>query len=313
MNAPVPLEKRSGDPAPRPQSPFRGASEPSEFVNSARRLAALDAELRKRLEESMLLSSNPASQPPQLFVSPRLTAMRAHLCALAQTQDLAQRRFQLSVLSTQCQWLASHAQVAGFMAIAQVASGLGALTRDLHEQPDRLTKDLLRHAAEAADLLATLAETCPAQAGRAEGARILVLDADSQSRRRLLSDLEICGIFGAGLASPEAALAVAARSPIDLIVLNASGSGWDAARICQFIRRLSGTSTPVVMVLSLGNDRCRRHELMASGASEVIPVIGLLGSELALRILVRFFCTRVGDSLPAPPRSAAALLASLPG
>jgi PleD family two-component response regulator len=260
----------------------------------------------------MLSSANPVSQPAQPFVSPRLTAMRAHLCALAQSQDLAQRRFQLSALSTQCQWLASHARMAGFVAMAQVAYGLGTLTRDIHEQADRLTKDLLRHAAEAADLLATLAETCPAQAGRAEGARVLVLDADSRSRSQLLSDLETCGISGAGLASPEAALTVVARSSVDLIILKAVGSGWDPARVCQAIRRLSGASDPVVMVLSSKSDRDSRRELVASGASEVIPAIGLLGSELALSILVRFFRKRVGDSLPALHRSAVALLAGLP-
>jgi CheY-like chemotaxis protein len=229
---------------------------------------------------------------------PRLAVIRGQISALAQAVEPHRRRFQLAGLGVQCQWLASHARMAGHPAMAQVASGLWTLSRELDAQPERLKPGVVRNAAEAVDLLTALADTSPEQAGQAEGARILVLDPDSKFRMRIVGSLEGLGLTGAGVASAQVALTVVAGHNVDIVVLRAANGDGSAAKTCQSIRRMSVPAEIAILVLSAVMDRERCDELVGSGASEVIDET-CSGSELALKILALFFLARNrGRELP---------------
>lgn len=225
-------------------------------------------------------------------IPPRLTTIRLQLCTLARTQGASKRRSCLTGLSMQCQWLAGYARMGGFHGLSQVATALEALLKALSTAPERIDDAVLRTTAQAADLLNALASTPPAKAGRAEGARVLVVDDDGRSRTSVLAALESFSIAGVGV-SVDAALGLLAENALDLIVLRTDGDARTGPQLCQAIRRLRQHSATPIMVLSPKADWESRAVLAMSGATEVVQGRALR-PELALKALAHFFRGRLG-------------------
>lgn len=236
-------------------------------------------------------------------VPPRLTTIRLELCTLARLGNPAKRRACLAGLSMQCQWLAGYARMGGFLGLAQCASALESLMKTLYEVPERLNPGVLRTAAQATDLLNILASTAPGKAGRAEGARVLVLDDDNQSQAHALASLEAFGVAAVGVASEDAALGLLTRNPVDVVVLKVGTDLKAAPRICQAIRRLPQHGRTPILVLSSEATWESRAVLAMSGATE-LAAGRLLAPELALKVLNHFFRVRLsGPTVEAHPIS----------
>ena len=232
------------------------------------------------------------SQPFCQNVPSRIADIRLQLATLARAQGAAKQRVHLAGLSMQSQWMASYARAADFPAVAQIAGAMEALTKDLHDQPGRLTEATLRSLAHAVELLNALATTSPEQSGRAEGARVLVIDAEVNSRVRILSALERYAVTGVGVASLDMALTLLGENSVDLIVVKPGTSASEAPQLCHAIRRLPQHGQTPLMVLTMEHQWESRAVLSMSGATEVVPGT-LLDSELALRALSHFFRGRL--------------------
>ncbi len=182
--------------------------------------------------------------------------------------------------------------MAGFLGLAQTASALESLMKALYDAPERLNQDVLRTAAQATDLMNILASTAPHKTGRAEGARVLVLDDDGDSQARALAGLETYGVAAVGVASEDAALGLLARNSVDVVVLRLATDLKGAPRICQALRRLPHHSRTPILVLSPEATWETRAVLAMSGATELASG-RLLAPELALKVLNHFFRVRL--------------------
>lgn len=225
-------------------------------------------------------------------VPPRLTTIRLQLCTLTRTHGASKRRGCLAGLSMQCQWLAGYARMGGFHGLAQCATALESLLKELYEAPDRLNEPVIRTAAQATDLLNVLACTAPARAGRAEGARVVVMDDNGRSRTSILATLETFAVAAVGVASADAALGLLTQNPIDVMIIRADSNPHVAPKLCQAIRRLPHHPKTPILVLSPEGSWEQRAVLAMSGATEVAQG-RLLRPELALKTLGHFFRARL--------------------
>lgn len=229
----------------------------------------------------------------------RLATIRLELRKLARTQGAAERGSCFTGLATDCQWIAGYARIAGFHALSQVAVTLEALTRELAVEPERLDDRLLRTLAHGADLLNSLANTAPFKAGRAEGARVLIVDEVGQSLAGLLASLEKYSVAGVGVASSQAALGLLNQNPLDLIVLRAEADETTAPRLCQAIRQLPGHAKTPILVLSAKADWETKAVFAMNGATEVSQE-KMLPPELALKVMGHFFHARLTGACSRP-------------
>lgn len=228
-------------------------------------------------------------------VPPLLGKIRLQLCRLSRAQDAAERISSLSSLATCCQLLAGYSRTTSFYALAQVASALEVLVKELAEHPEPLEDAVLRTLAQAVDLLNTLISTVPSRMGRAEGARVLVVDDDGSSRNGILASLEPFSVTGVDVASAEAALGLLTQNVVDLVVLRSDSEGTIGAELCQAIRRLPQHAKTPILVLASKPDWENWAVFAMSGATEVVQG-KLRRPELALKVLGHFFRFRLSST-----------------
>jgi CheY-like chemotaxis protein len=299
--------RRRGTPSGRHHTPTGQVPHPGESSASVGLAGALDLERLDEQAGQVFHELGVSSEVGNQFfrhVPPRLTTIRLQLCTLARTPGASKRRACLAGLSMQCQWLAGYARMGGFHGLAQGAAALESLMKELYEAPDRLNESVIRTAAQATDLLNALASTAPARAGRAEGARVLVVDDNGRSRTNILAALETFAVAAVGVASADAALGLLTQNPVDVIIVQMDLNPHAASKLCQAIRRLQHHSKTPILVLSPEANWEGRAVLAMSGATEVAQG-KLLRPELALKTLGHFFRARLSGqacqahSLPA--------------
>lgn len=226
-------------------------------------------------------------------VPARLTQIRLQLFSLAKAAA-AKQQVHLAGLAMQLRWLSTCASTAGFPAVGQVAAALETLCRSLYEQPARMTEATLRTLVHATELLSALASAPPSRVGRAEGAKVLMVDEDASSRVPTAAALEHFGLQGINLTGGGAALELLVDNIVDVIVLHASSTCNSSAtpQLCQKIRRVPRQTLTPLLVLSPETQKDSRAVLAMSGATEVLPAT-VLHAELALKVMGHFFRGRL--------------------
>jgi PleD family two-component response regulator len=198
-------------------------------------------------------------------------------------------------ISMQAQWLAGYARMAKFNALAQVASALEVFVKEISDRGLRMTDSMLRTFGQTVELLNALASCAPTKTGRAEGARVLVLDEVAASRLATLAALERVQVAAIGIASVDTGFGLLNENSVDLIVIRTDSAASMAPRLCQAIRRMpKQVNTPILVLLPEGDwERCA--VLAMSGANEVIAG-RLLNAELSLKVLGHYFRGRLAGA-----------------
>ena len=167
--------------------------------------------------------------------------------------------------------LTGNAGIAGLRTIAQMASALEALLKELHDKPKNITPSTLRTTTHAVDFLGELfAPDLPADLAEAPPINILVVDDEILSRRAITYALDKAFLKSVSVEDPQAALNLARENSFDLVFLDVQMPGMDGFQLCEKIRVLdTNKSTPVLFVTSLNDFKVRAQSTL-SGGSDLI-------------------------------------------
>jgi DNA-binding response OmpR family regulator len=196
-----------------------------------------------------------------------LAALRASLQNLTKAGDETIRLQEIHALYRRVHALVGSAGLVGMTQVAQMASALEALLKELHEKPNNINASTLRTVAAGVDLLGTLFENSP-QTGSLEfpSAKILVVDDEEISRRAIIYALEKARLQSINVESAELAYKLLVGSPFDLIFLDVDMPGMSGFELCTKLRALPAhKKTPVVFVTALSDFDHRKSSTMAGG------------------------------------------------
>jgi len=214
-----------------------------------------------------------------------LASLRGWLQACVKSERVADRLPHLQQLCRKIHSLSDNAAVAGLNRIAQIASALEALLKELAEKPANIHSSSLHTVARAVDLLGTLFE----QAGRQEPeslpqAMILVVDDEVLSRRAVCAALQRAHLRPVSSGNPDVALALLAENRFDLIFLDVMMPGLGGFEMCEKLRTLpANRTTPVVFVTSLSDFESRARSRLSGGSDYIAKPFLLI--DLAVRAL----------------------------
>ena len=188
--------------------------------------------------------------------------------------------------------------------ILQISSVLEKMLKKLMESPNLCTPSTFEAASTALELLAELAARdtdCPDFSHPLP--RILVVDDDPLARRGVSGAIQL--VFGKpdSADSGEAAIAIAAEKPFDLIFLDVVMPGIDGFAACKKIHQtVANRHTPVVFVTS-HDDTGSRTQASAAGGCGFIPK-PVLSSQLTLIALTFTIRARLEKAELVPPSEA---------
>jgi CheY-like chemotaxis protein len=250
------------------------AAAPAPAAPAIRPAAKSDVDLQFKLAETFLVNA------PRM-----LAAMRSRYQAFARSEDPNGRLDDLKELKRQTRFLADSAGMVGHYSIAQIASALEALLKELHSRPKEITGSTIRTIAQAVDALAALAGRTGNAPAEAPGSHlILVVDDERDSREHIFAALKKAGLRAVGLDKSSLALRVLEQNVFDLIFLDLEMPEISGTEVCDRIRRTDvNRATPVVFVAANAEFENRARSAK-SGGSDLIakPFLPL---ELALKAL----------------------------
>ncbi len=184
--------------------------------------------------------------------------------------------------------MAGAAGLVGFRRIAQMASALEALLRELHAKPANLTPSTIRTISHALDTLGFLVVHVGGSPTEVPATpMILVVDDESISREMIFSALQRVGLRALSVDNSTLALRVLEQNRFDLIFLDVEMPKPDGMEVCERLRQMpSNRTTPVVFVtansdfgsrtrssLSGGNDFIAKPFLLLETGSESIDLV----------------------------------------
>jgi CheY-like chemotaxis protein len=214
-----------------------------------------------------------------------LATMRSRHQAFSRVEDPKARLQELHELKRQTRFLADSAGLVGYRKIAQIASAMEALLKELHSRPTEITGSTIRTIAQALDVLAALvSRTGNPQAEVPSSHLILVVDDGRDSRENIFSALGKAGLRAVGLDKSSLAMRLLEQNAFDLIFLDMELPEISGTEVCDRLRRTDiNRATPVVFVAA-NADFENRARSARSGGNDLIakPFLPL---ELALKAL----------------------------
>lgn len=195
-----------------------------------------------------------------------LMAVRGHLQSVIKSIDEATRLRHVEEMFKRIHGITSNAGITGMLELAQMADGLEALLKELHQKPKNLNASTLRTIALAVDLLGTLSTRTGTPAPLGTHPRILVVDDEAISRRAVTYALERAKLKPTAVENAPAAYDLLIEKKFDLIFLDVDMPGMNGFELCSKLRTLSAhKSTPVVFVTSLNDLESRANSTMSGG------------------------------------------------
>lgn len=214
-----------------------------------------------------------------------LLAMRPQLMALMKADD-ASRGSLILELKNKAAVLAANAGLAEVKNLADLASALEALLKDLHEKPKKVSPSALRTIALAIDFLGLLAQNPVAiTSDFTLTASVLAVDDEPFSRRAVTEAISRAGLKCTPVESPEAALALLEANSYDLAVLDIDMPGMTGIELCRALRTLPlHKNTPVIFVTSMTDFDSRAKSTLVGGSDLIAKPFALM--ELAVKALI---------------------------
>jgi len=195
-----------------------------------------------------------------------LMAVRGHLQSVIKSIDEATRLRHVEEMFKRIHGITSNAGITGMLELAQMADGLEALLKELHQKPKNLNASTLRTIALAVDLLGTLSTRTGTLATATASQRVLVVDDEAISRRAVTYALERAKLKPTAVETAQAAYDLLIEHKFDLIFLDVDMPGMNGFELCSKLRTLSAhKSTPVVFVTSLNDLESRANSTMSGG------------------------------------------------
>jgi CheY-like chemotaxis protein len=188
---------------------------------------------------------------------------------LHQTTAEADRGPHLLELYGKIHGLTGSAGMVKLIDVAQVASALEVLVKDLHEHPKHINASTLRSVTQSIDLIGELLNTSEPRYDDPPTPNILVVDDEILSRRAIEHALEKGNLKSVSVEDPLSALNLVKEYLFDLIVLDVQMPNMDGFDLCTKIRALP-CSAPVLFVTGLTDFKSRAKATM-SGAQILLP------------------------------------------
>lgn len=194
--------------------------------------------------------------------------------------------------------------------IYQISSVLEKMLKKLMESPKLCTPSTLEAATAALELLAEFSSQdgdCPNFADPLP--RILVVDDDPLARRAISGAIQL--VFGKpdSAESGEAAIAIAAEKPFDLIFLDVLMPGIDGFATCKKVHQtIANHQTPVIFITN-HDDAKSRAQASSSGGSGFIPKPAL-ASQITLTAVTLILRARLDKMEFVPPGEGSSSLIS---
>jgi DNA-binding response OmpR family regulator/HPt (histidine-containing phosphotransfer) domain-containing protein len=237
-----------------------------------------------------------------------LAAIRRSLQEFSKALDESSRIPHLLELYRKVHSLTGSAGIAGLHCIAQMASALEVLLRELHEKPKNINVSTMRTVAHAIDFTTELfTRGADDKTVLATPINILVVDDEILSRRAITYALEKAGLKSASVEDPQVALKMASDTAYDLIFLDVQMPGMDGFDLCTKIRALAtNKNTPVIFVTSLTDFKSRARSSLSGGTDLIAkPFMFMELSVKALTYVLRGRLAKKSESNPAAERAVA--------
>jgi DNA-binding response OmpR family regulator len=230
---------------------------------------------------------------PQLLV-----VLRRQLQALTKGENHAMHMPALYELCRTVHSLVGNAGVAGFDKVADMASALEALLKELYEKPKHITVSSLRTVAFTLDFLSALFEQAAAPGTKTPApAIVLVVDDEIISRQAIVLALTKANLGSISVDDPQIALKLLQENHFSLIFLDVEMPGLNGFELCSKLRALPAChTTPVVFVTSLTDFESRARSAL-SGGNDLIAKPFLL-MELAVKALTYVLKQQIQPETP---------------
>lgn len=266
-------ETRQPEPAPAADAALTPASAPAR--QAAREPAPRsDVDLQIKLVESFH-----ANAPKTL------ATLRSRHQSIAKSENPKGQLGDLHELERQTRFLADSAGLVGYRKIAQIASALEALLKELHSRPTEITSSTIRTIAQALDTLAALVSRAGTPQTEVSASHlILVVDDEKGSRDNIFAALKKVGLRAVGLDNSNLALRVLNQNAFDLLFLDMDMPEISGTEVCDRLRKTDiNRVTPVVFVAPNVELETRARSAKAGGNDLIAKPFLLL--ELALKAL----------------------------
>jgi CheY-like chemotaxis protein len=216
-----------------------------------------------------------------------LTALRDCLKNFIKPERENLRLVYLDELCRLTRSLTGAAGVVGFRIIAQMASALEALLKELHARPTDITPSTVRTVAQAIDKLAFLiggAGTLTGHTAAPESPMVLVVDDEIVSRELIHRAVDKAGLPAISLDNSTLALQVLAQNHFDLVFLDIKMPKPDGIEVYELLRKMPlNRTTPVVFVTSTSEFEIRVQSSLSRGSDFIAKPFPLL--ELTVKAL----------------------------
>jgi DNA-binding response OmpR family regulator/HPt (histidine-containing phosphotransfer) domain-containing protein len=195
-----------------------------------------------------------------------LLAIRKSLQEFSRAQDDTARAPHLLELYRKVHALTGSAGIAGFTSIAQMASALEVLLKELHEKPKNINVSTLRTVAHSVDFISELFAANEPDPGQQPSSNILVVDDEILSRRAITYALEKAALKSVSVEDPTVALNLATETKYDLFFLDVQMPGMDGFELCTRIRSTAlNRTSPIIFVTSLTDFKSRAKSSLSGG------------------------------------------------
>ena len=226
-----------------------------------------------------------------------LEQLRNHLQAAQRAAEPAELQKLLCELFLGVRSLSLEAEQAERRTVCRLSSALEGMLKKLVEHPKLCAPSTLNTAAAALDLLDDLCWTGFNPDLANPPVRLLVVDDDPVARRAVCGSLQLAFGRPESAESGEAAFALAAEKPFDLIFLDVLMPGIDGFTTCRKIRETGlNLGMPVVFVTGY-DDMDSRTQAAVSGGCGLIPK-PILASQITLTALTFILRARLHQSAP---------------
>jgi len=223
-----------------------------------------------------------------------LKTLRAKLETLAHTSDQKLRHESIEELYLGLSAVISGTSGAQFQLATLLASALQGMLKKILEDPARCGPAVLRLAADGLDVLDDLCAASPDPDLANPAFCVLVVDDDPIARRAVSAAVRVACETPESVPSGEAAVALAAEKPFDLIFLDVMMPGIDGFTACRKIHETApNRQTPVVFVASNSNAEAVAQAIQ-SGAVGFIAK-SALSLEIAVTALTFAARARLGQ------------------
>ena len=223
-------------------------------------------------------------------------ALRRSFQAIIEARDDKDRAARLEALYRKVHFLATSAGLAGFPALAQMASASEAMLFQMMDNPERLTPSVIRTTRLGVEFLERLLEPrASVQVGPLSGVQVLVVDDDALSNRLVVSALRQAHLEARSTQDPLDGLKLLQQARYDLVLLDLELPGIDGFEFYQRLRAIPGyQNTPVIYVTALVDfDSSAKGPL--PGGEDIIakPV---LPTELAVKAVMHLAKSRLEEN-----------------